>query len=104
MQSHRDCYEVLGISKNASKEEIKAGYRRLALKYHPDRNNGDKNAEEKFKELTHAYQILIDDEKRAAYDRYGFEGINASAGFGEGFGGFSDVFSDIFEDVFGVGG
>ncbi len=101
--SSRDCYEVLGVSKNAAKDEIKTSYRRLALKYHPDRNEGDKAAEEKLKEVTHAYQILVDDDKRAAYDRHGFEGVNASAGFGEGFGGFSDVFSDIFEDFFGMG-
>lgn len=103
MQGQKDYYEVLGVSKNVSKDEIKSSYRRLALKYHPDRNKGDKNAEEKFKEITHAYQVLIDDEKREAYDRYGFEGVNATAGFGEGFGGFSDAFSDIFEDFFGMG-
>ena len=104
MPTQRDFYEVLGISKNASKDEIKTSYRRLALKYHPDRNKEDAQAEEKFKECTHAYAILADDEKRAAYDRFGHEGLNASAGFGEGFGGFSEVFSDIFEDFFGVGG
>lgn len=103
MSSPHDYYQVLGVAKNASKDEIKSSYRRLALQYHPDRNKNDKAAEEKFKEVTRAYEVLIDDEKRAAYDRYGPEGVNASAGFGEGFGGFSDVFSDIFEDFFGTG-
>ena len=75
----RDYYEVLGVGRNASAAELKSAYRRLALKYHPDRNKGDKSAEEHFKEITHAYQILSDDGKRAAYDRFGAEGEWLSA-------------------------
>ena len=103
MAEEKDLYSLLGVGRNASGDELKQNYRRLALKYHPDRNRGDKRAEEKFKEMTNAYQILSDPEKRALYDQGGLEGVNASAGFGAGFGGFSDVFSDIFEDFFGGG-
>jgi len=99
----KDYYEILGVNRGAKPEEIKTAYRKLALQHHPDRNQGDKAAEEKFRECTHAYQVLIDEQKRSAYDRFGAEGVNASAGFGEGYGGFSDVFSDIFEDFFGMG-
>lgn len=104
----QDYYEVLGISREASDEEIKKAYRRLAMKYHPDRNNGDKQAEEKFKQVGEAYAILSDPQKRAAYDRYGKAGVdpNAAGGFG-GFGGFGQAqggfgdFSDIFSEIFG---
>src|SRR4051812_43251054 len=99
----KDYYSILGIDRAATPEQIKASYRKIALQCHPDRNPGDKAAEDRFKEVTHAYQVLTDEDKRAAYDRFGAEGVNASAGFGEGYGGFSDVFSDIFEDFFGMG-
>jgi molecular chaperone DnaJ len=101
----RDYYEVLGVSKNASKEEIKKAYRKQALKYHPDKNPGDKKAEENFKEAAEAYEVLSNDEKRARYDRFGHAGMS---GAGNGFGGggmtMEDIFSsfgDIFGDAFG---
>ena len=98
----RDYYEILGVSKDANNDEIKKAYRKLALKYHPDRNQGDKDAEEKFKEINIAYEVLSNEEKRARYDRFGEDGLNSNAsGFG-GFGGFSN-FSDIFSDIFGGG-
>jgi len=99
----RDYYEVLGVPRNASEEEIKKAYRRLALKYHPDRNPGDKEAEERFKEAAEAYEVLRDREKRELYDRYGHAGLEGS-GF-RGFSGFEDIFShfgDIFEEFFGL--
>lgn len=102
--SNQDLYALLGVAKTASAEEIKSTFRKNALKYHPDRNPGDKAAEEKFKELSRAYEVLSDPEKRAAYDRYGIDGLNSGSGFHGGDGGFSDVFSDIFEDFFGGGG
>ncbi len=101
----RDYYEVLGVPRNASEEEIKKAYRRLALKYHPDRNPGDKEAEERFKEASEAYEVLRDREKREIYDRYGHAGLEGT-GF-RGFTGFEDIFSsfgDIFEEFFGFGG
>lgn len=103
----RDYYEVLGIDKNASEDDIKKAYRKIAIKYHPDRNPGDKNAEEKFKEAAEAYDVLHDPQKRQQYDQFGFDGPAGSGGFG-GFssaGGFSmdDIFS-MFGDVFGGGG
>jgi DnaJ-class molecular chaperone len=106
MMSNQDLYALFGVAKNASAEEIKSAFRKHALKHHPDRNPGDKQAEEKFKEYSRAYEILSDDEKRATYDRYGMDGLNGGAGFGGAGGadGFSDVFSDIFEDFFGGGG
>lgn len=99
----RDYYEVLGVSKNADKSEIKKSYRLLALKYHPDKNQGDKEAEEKFKEATEAYQILSDDASRSKYDQYGHSAFEQGAGMG-GFGdfsGFEDIFGDIFSSFFG---
>lgn len=98
-----DYYEVLGVSKTASDDEIKKAYRKLAVKYHPDRNPNDKEAEEKFKECAEAYEVLSDAQKRQTYDQFGFEGLNGGAGgFGRGTGGF-DPF-DIFNSFFGGGG
>ncbi len=99
----RDYYEVLGVEKNASEEEIKKAYRKIAIKYHPDRNPGDKDAEEKFKEAAEAYDVLHDPKKRQQYDQFGFEGLQGMGGFGGG-GGFSmdDIFS-MFGSVFGGG-
>lgn len=107
MATKRDYYEVLGVARNASTEEIKKSYRKLAVKFHPDKNPGDTTAEGKFKELGEAYEVLIDENKRAAYDRYGhaaFAGGGVGAGArGGGFGGgFHDPF-DIFREVFGMG-
>ncbi len=105
----RDYYEILGVSRNASKDEIKKAYRRLAMKYHPDRNQNNKEAEEKFKEAKEAYDVLSDEQKRAAYDQFGHAGVDPTAAAGGpgpgGFGGanFSDVFGDIFGDIFGGG-
>ena len=102
--SDRDYYEVLGVGKDASADDIKKAYRRMAMKYHPDRNPGDKVAEEKFKEIGEAYAVLSDDQKRAAYDRYGKAGVDPSAAGGPGgFGGFGDL-GDLFGDIFGGGG
>ena len=111
-QNKRDYYEVLGVEKNASDAEIKKSYRKLAMKYHPDQNPGDKTAEEKFKEVNEAYEVLSNPEKKARYDQYGFAGVdpnfnpNAGAGFGgfggSGFSGFGDL-GDIFGDFFGGG-
>ncbi|PWU11155.1 MAG: molecular chaperone DnaJ [Verrucomicrobia bacterium] len=97
----RDYYEVLGVEKNADLDEIKKAYRKLAIKYHPDKNPGDKVAEEKFKELGEAYEVLNDPQQRAAYDQYGHAAFDRRAGFGRG-GGFHDPF-EIFRDVFGGG-
>lgn len=110
--SKPDLYEVLGVSKTATDAEIKKAYKRKAMKYHPDRNQGDgaKAAEEKFKEINQAYEVLSDSQKRSAYDQFGHAGIDPSmgggpGGFGGGAGGFDfgDVFGDIFGDVFGGG-
>ncbi|HEX7864704.1 MAG TPA: molecular chaperone DnaJ [Variovorax sp.] len=106
MATKRDYYETLGVPKNASEEEIKKAYRKLAMKHHPDRNHGDtsKEAEAKFKEVKEAYEMLSDGQKRAAYDQYGHAGVdpNMRGGPGaEGFGGFAEAFGDIFGDVFG---
>ncbi|NOX16858.1 MAG: molecular chaperone DnaJ [Chlorobi bacterium] len=104
----RDYYEVLGVDKNASKDDIKKAYRKMAMKYHPDRNPGDNEAEEKFKEAAEAYEVLHDDDKRAKYDRFGHDGLRGAAGGGfEGFHDVNDIFShfsDIFGSAFGAGG
>jgi len=107
--SKRDYYEVLGVSRDVDAKELKKAYRKLAMKYHPDRNPDDKEAEAKFKEATEAYEILGDEQKRGAYDRYGHAGVDPNAaggGFGGGGGGanFSDIFGDVFGDIFGGGG
>ena len=110
-ENKRDYYEVLGVEKGASAEEIKKAYRKSAMKYHPDRNPGDKEAEEKFKELGEAYEVLSDDDKRARYDQFGFAGVDPNYGAGAGgyggggFGGFGDFgdLGDIFGSFFGGG-
>ena len=101
----RDYYDVLGVQKGAGDEDLKKAYRRLAMKYHPDRNPGDTVAEEHFKEAKEAYEVLSDSRKRAAYDQFGHAGVDASAQTGPGFGGggsFSDIFGDVFGDIFGA--
>ena len=110
MANKRDYYTVLGVNRDASEEDIKKAYRKLAMKYHPDRNPDDKTAEEKFKEAKEAYEVLTDARKRAAYDQFGHAGVDpaAGAGFGagaagaQGFGGFADAFGDIFGEIFGA--
>ncbi len=114
MADKRDYYEVLGIDKSADKDTIKKAYRKLAVKYHPDRNPGDKEAEDKFKEATEAYEVLSDDQKRPIYDQYGFAGLDGMGGgggyshaaqdFSDLFGGFGDIFSQIFGGGGGFGG
>ncbi len=114
MADKRDYYEVLGVDKGADADTIKKAYRTLAKKYHPDMNPGDKEAEQKFKEVNEAYAVLSDQDKKAKYDQYGFAGVDGNAGFGDGgfggFGGFgggaggfdgSDIFGDIFSSFFG---
>src|SRR3972149_10909463 len=101
----KDYYEVLGINRDASEEEIKRSYRKLAMKWHPDRNPDNPKAEEQFKEAKQAYEILSDAGKRTAYDQYGPAAVDpsAAAGAGAGFGNFADAFGDIFGDIFGGG-
>ncbi len=103
----RDYYEVLGVPRDADEDAIKKAYRKLAMKFHPDRNPDDKSAEEKFKEVKEAYEVLTDAGKRGAYDRFGHAGVDqqnaAGAGAGAGFGSFSEAFGDIFGDIFGGG-
>ncbi|MEW9079013.1 molecular chaperone DnaJ [Terrisporobacter glycolicus] len=109
MSTKRDYYDVLGVGKSADATEMKKAYRKLAMKYHPDKNPGDKEAEEKFKEINEAYEVLSDETKRKNYDQFGHEGVNGqgfggAGGFGgQGFGGFDDIFGDIFGDMFGGG-
>ncbi len=111
----RDFYEILGVSKSATADEIKKAYRKVAMQFHPDRNPGDKEAEEKFKEAASAYEILSDADKRAKYDRYGHAAFGPGTGGGSGFGGgmntddifsqFGDIFGDdMFSNFFGGGG
>ena len=108
--SKRDFYTILGVNRDASEDDIKKAYRKLAMKHHPDRNPDDKQSEDKFKEAKEAYEILTDSRKRAAYDQFGHAGVDPSMGFGagaagarggEGFGGFADAFGDIFGEIFG---
>lgn len=110
--SKRDYYEVLGIDRNADEQTIKKAYRKLAKKYHPDLNPGDKEAERNFKEVSEAYEVLSDKQKRDVYDKFGHDGLNGQAGSGfggfegfsgQGFGNFEDIFGDIFGDMFGGG-
>ena len=107
--SKRDFYDILGVNRDANEDEIKKAYRKLAMKYHPDRNPDNPKAEEHFKEVKEAYEILSDSQKRAAYDQYGHAGVDQQAGMGGGFGGFgagggfSDAFGGIFDEIFGGG-
>ena len=102
----RDYYEVLGVDRGAAEADVKKAYRRLAMKYHPDRNPDDADAEERFKEATEAYQVLTDDEKRQRYDQFGHAGVDGAAGGGfdaSGFGDIGDIFGEVFGDIFGNG-
>jgi len=102
----KDYYEALGVNRDASEDDLKKAYRKLAMKWHPDRNPDNPKAEEHFKEAKEAYEVLTDPQKRAAYDQFGHAGVDPSAGggAGAGFGGFGDAFGDIFGDIFGGGG
>ena len=101
-----DYYSLLGVSRGASEAELKKAYKKLAMKYHPDRNQGDKSAEAKFKEVSEAYEVLTDQNKRQAYDQFGHEGLDQRFGQNGGFqgGSFNDIFGDVFGDIFGGGG
>lgn len=104
MADKRDYYEVLGLKKGASESEIKSAFRKMAMKYHPDKNPGDKTAEEKFKEVNEAYSILSDPDKKDKYDRFGFAGVDPNAGFGGGGSGFSGFEGFGFDDIFNMFG
>src|ERR1700709_1284938 len=104
-----DYYELLMVSRDASDQEIKTAYRKLAMQFHPDRNPNNPEAEEKFKACSEAYQVLSDADKRAAYDRYGHAGVNGAGGFGggspfQGQGDLNDIFGDLFGEMFNMGG
>lgn len=107
MSTKRDYYEILGVQKGSSKDEIKKAYRKLAMQYHPDKNPDNKEAEAKFKEASEAAEVLLDDDKKARYDQFGHAGVNGQGGFGGGgfqqgdFGDFGDIFGDIFGDMLG---
>ena len=109
----RDYYEILGVSKTASQDEIKSSYRKLAMKYHPDRNPGDQQAEDNFKEAAEAYEILSDQNKKARYDQFGHQGMRNMGNDFQGFSNVNDIFShfsdifgggSIFDEIFGSGG
>src|SRR3954471_5055504 len=97
----RDYYEVLGVNRDATEDDMKKSYRRLAMKWHPDRNPDNPKAEDHFKEAKEAYEVLWDANKRAAYDQFGHAGVDTAAGAGAGAGGFGYIFSDIFGEIFG---
>ena len=107
MANKKDYYDVLGVSRNVDEAELKKAYRRYAMKYHPDRNQGDVKAEDKFKEAKEAYDVLSNSQKRAAYDQFGHAGVDNSAaghgGFSGAGAGFGDIFGDVFGDIFGGG-
>jgi molecular chaperone DnaJ len=100
----KDYYEVLEVARTATDEDLKRAYRKLAIQFHPDRNAGNKEAEERFKQINEAYQVLSDSKKRATYDQFGHAGLGNQGGFSEGFSGFSDIFDNLFNDIFGGGG
>ena len=104
--AHVDYYEVLSVSKDCDEQELKTAYRKLAMRYHPDRNPDNPEAEERFKQASEAYQVLSDPQKRAAYDRYGVAGVNGGAGAGGFPGGvdLGDIFGDFFGEMFNVAG
>ena len=104
--SKRDYYEILGVARDAADTDIKKAYRRVAMKFHPDRNPGDKDSEDRFKEANMAYEVLSDPQKRSAYDQFGHAAVDGSqgggqGGFGAGGANFSDIFGDVFGDIFG---
>src|SRR5512142_2384217 len=99
----KDYYEVLGVNRDASEDDLKKAYRKLAMKWHPDRNPDNPKAEEHFKEAKEAYEVLCDPQKRAAYDQFGHAGVDPHAAGAGAAGGFGDIFSDIFGEIFGGG-